>query len=326
LRYYETGNADVCEAEKCKEYLKKLSSTDSKCYGKDHGDTKGGTYQVSSGSISYHALANKIPSTSDATDKTITTDAAIAPLGNAGKGNTLSPFPTYAFNDVVPVNCHSHNDYTRDTALFSALSAGCVSVEADVYFHDGKLVVGHTDPGANGPTIQDLYLDPIKALIDANSAIFPANPDQGLYLLVDFKEDGDQTWDLLVQALEPLRSAGYLSYFDGGFVQKAVTVVASGNAIKDGDVPEPIAKANDPVANPGQALFVDARLGSDLSRFDTSNAYYASASFKDAVQGSGGAISDANLQKMRDQITAAKDKGFKIRYCELTCINCTDVS
>jgi hypothetical protein len=295
-----------------------LSSADSKCYGSSHVDTKGGTYQISSGSISYHALANKVPPPLDSVDKVVITDTAIAPLGNGGKGNTLSPFPTTVFTDIVPVNCHSHNDYTRDISLFSALSAGCISVEVDIYPHSERLVVGHTDPGSNGPTIQDLYLNPIKALIDANRAVFPAKPGQGLYLLVDFKADGDQTWDLLVKALEPLRGAGYLSHFDGEFKQGLVTVVGSGNAIKDGDVPEPIAKANDVNANPGRALFVDARLGKDLGRFDRSNAVYASASFKDMVQGAGGAISGATLQKMRDQIKVAHEKGFKVRYCELS--------
>jgi hypothetical protein len=297
--------------------LKKLSSADSKCYGPSHIDTKGGTYQVSSSSISYHALANKVPTPLDSEYKTIITDTAIAPLGNGGKGNTLYPFPTTVFTDIAPVNCHSHNDYTRDVSLFSALSAGCLSIEVDIYPHGEKLVVGHTDPGSNGPTIQDLYLNPIKALIDANRAVFPAKPSQGLYLLVDFKSDGDQTWDLLVKALEPLRSAGYLSSYDGEFKQALVTVIGSGNAIKDGDVPEPIAKVNDVNANPGRALFVDARLGKDLARFDNSNAVYASASFKDAVQSAGGAISGASLQKMRDQIKAAHEKGFKVQYCKL---------
>ncbi|KAF2796342.1 hypothetical protein K505DRAFT_323364 [Melanomma pulvis-pyrius CBS 109.77] len=319
--YFEIHNnrdaEHVVDTEKCKGYLKNLSQEGSKCYGKDHKDTKGGTWQVGNNDVSYHALANKIPPTFASVDKTVILDGAIVPLGNGGKGNTLVPFPTYTFNDIVPVSCHSHNDYERDTALYSALSAGCISVEADVYVHGDKLVVGHTDPGAGGQTIQDLYLNPIKSLIDDRKAVFPAKPGQGLYLLVDFKADADSTWDLLVKALEPLRTAGYLSHYDGGFKQGLVTVIASGNAVIDGDVPAPLAKANDNTANPGRALFVDARVDKNLSKFDTSNAYYASADFKSAVQGSGDAISGANLQKMRDQVKAAHDKGFKVRYWDI---------
>ena len=273
---------------------------------------------MGSDDVSYHALADKVPPTFDSLDKTVVLDGEIVPLGDGGLGNTLVPFPDYTFNDIVPVGCHSHNDYERDTALYSALSAGCIGVEADIYPHGDKLVVGHEDPGEGGQTIQDLYLNPIKALIDARKAVFPAKPDQGLYLLVDFKGNGDETWDLLVKALEPLRTAGYLSHYDGEFKQGLVTVIASGNAIKDGDVPEPIGKATDDAANPNRALFVDARVNKDMSKFDASNAFYASANFKDAVQGSGDAISGDNLQKMKDQIKAAHDKSFKVRYCVFT--------
>ena len=34
---------------------------------------------------------------------------------------------------VSPVMVHSHNDYLRPRPLFSALSVGCASVEADVW-------------------------------------------------------------------------------------------------------------------------------------------------------------------------------------------------
>lgn len=303
--------------EKCKEHLKKLSAEDSKCYGKDNKDTKGGTFQVGNSDVSYHALANKVPPTFDSVDKTVVLDGAISALGDGDKGNTLDPFPTYAFNDITPVPCHSHNDYTRDTALYSALSAGCTSVEADIWVHGDKLTVGHTDPGANGPTLQDLYLNPLQKLIDERQAVFPTKPEQALSLLIDFKGNSDQTWDKLVAALTPLRDAGHLSHYDGSFKQGLVTVIASGNAIQDSDVPSPIAKALDPASNPSRSIFVDARINKDMSKFDSSNSYYASASFKDAVQGSSSAISGANLQKLRDQVKAAHDKGLLVRYWDI---------
>src|SRR6186713_281860 len=98
------------EAENCKSFLKKLSETNGKCYGKTNVDTKGGTWQVGADDVSYHALAEKVPPSFEAVDKIVIKDGAISPLGDGGKGNTLSPFPTYAFADIVPVACHSHND------------------------------------------------------------------------------------------------------------------------------------------------------------------------------------------------------------------------
>ncbi|KAL3704503.1 hypothetical protein TMatcc_008174 [Talaromyces marneffei ATCC 18224] len=41
--------------------LMELSNNNSKCWGSKHSDTKGGTWQVGSGAISYHALGEKAP-------------------------------------------------------------------------------------------------------------------------------------------------------------------------------------------------------------------------------------------------------------------------
>lgn len=305
--------ADHFLGEKCKEFLKHLSSKDSKCYGPDHDDTKGGTWQVGNNDVSYHALANKVPPTFDSLDKTVILGSAIQPLSMI-KGNQLEPFPTYVFNDITPVPCHSHNDYTRDAPLYSALSAGCMSVEADIWVHGDKLIVGHLDPGSDGPTLDDLYIKPLKKLIDERKAVFPAHPSQSLSLLIDFKSKGDETWDRLVNALAPLRNAGYLSYWDTSFKQRYITVIASGAAIANTDTstPSPLPKALDTTTNPQRAIFVDARIDKDMTNFNASNAFYASAKFSDAVP-DGLPISGNALAKLKQ----AKDKGFKIRYWDI---------
>ncbi|KAF2652578.1 hypothetical protein K491DRAFT_635379 [Lophiostoma macrostomum CBS 122681] len=304
------GSSHAVNAANCKTYLTTLSVSNSKCYGPDHQDTKGGTYQIGNSDVSYHALANKAPLDANAVDKTLIGGSAVATLGNGGKGNTLRPFPIDSFNDAVPVSCHSHNDYDRDYSLYSALEAGCISVEADVWPHGDKLTVGHTDPGANAATIQDLYLDPIKQLLDAHGGIFPTKIGQPFYLLVDFKGDASTTWDLLVKALQPLRDAGYLSHYDGSFKQGKLTVIGSGNAVVNGDKPAPIAKVNDASANPGRSIFVDAIIYKDMSNFDKSNTVYASANWGDS------GASDSN--KLNSQIKAAHDKGFLVRYYDIS--------
>ncbi|GLI81356.1 hypothetical protein PoHVEF18_009733 [Penicillium ochrochloron] len=40
----------------CETYLMKMADTDSKCYGSKNKDTKGGTWQIGSDDVSYHAL------------------------------------------------------------------------------------------------------------------------------------------------------------------------------------------------------------------------------------------------------------------------------
>ncbi|KAI1748920.1 hypothetical protein F4782DRAFT_533885 [Xylaria castorea] len=44
---------------------------------------------------------------------------------------------------VIPRACHSHNDYLRRIPLFTALTAGCIGVEADVWLEfDHEYTVG----------------------------------------------------------------------------------------------------------------------------------------------------------------------------------------
>ncbi|GMF02727.1 unnamed protein product [Ambrosiozyma monospora] len=140
---------------------------------------------------------------------------------------------------------HSHNDYWRQQPLFSALSLGITSVEADVWsfkhvLGDPKIYVGHHMISLNGlRTLQTLYLDPIyKMLEERNSkmnsdldvdertirikdndeeavnyqnwtGLFDIDPSQTLNLLIDFKTDGEQTYDAVYAALEPLRAKGW---------------------------------------------------------------------------------------------------------------------
>jgi hypothetical protein len=306
---------NVITVNNCKTYLKNLSAEGSKCYGPSNKDTKGGTSQVGDEEVSYHALGKKFPPTIDSLDKTVVQDAEIKELGDGGKGNTLTPFPTYTFADITPIACHSHNDYTRDKALYSALSAGCISVEADIYVHGDKLTVGHTDPGSNGQTLQDLYLNPLKALIDEHGSVLPTHKDQPFFLLIDFKSAGDATWDALAKALAPLRDADYLSFYNNGFQQRQLTIIASGNARLDlsSSTPSPLAKALSSDTNPKHAIFVDAAINKDMKNFDASNAYYASAAFSDASPGSKVPLAGATLDKLNE----AHAKGFKVRYWDI---------
>jgi hypothetical protein len=295
------SQTDGTTGAKCKEYLKNLSKDGSTCYGgKAHDDTKGGTWQVGNNAVSYHALADKVPPVERQVDQTIVLANAISPLGDGGKGNTLDPFPVQAFGDSVPFACHSHNDYERDTALYSGLSAGCVGVEADIWEINGNLIVKHNSGDGNENTLQNLYLNPLKALIEKNQAVFPKAPQQSLNLLIDFKTDAAKTWDLLVKQLQPLRDAGYLSTsVNGQFKKGLVTIVASGSAIVDTNTNTPKLYGGN---NPNGAIFGDARIDKDLVNFNSGNAYFASAKYSDR---------GSNEVAKRDE---AHKKGFKVRY------------
>lgn len=165
---------------------------------------------------------------------------AWASPGGAGEG--LAHYPTDATRDVIPIRCHSHNDYWRKVPLFDALHWGCTGVEADVWLFDEELYVGHNTASlTKNRTFRNLYINPIVNLIDAmnpNSTfgttsghgVFDADPDQSLVLLVDFKTNGRATYPYVKEQLTALREKDYLSYHDGDKLHKrAVTVVGTGN-------------------------------------------------------------------------------------------------
>lgn len=100
---------------------------------------------------------------------------------------------------IILPNGHSHNDYTRNKPLYDALSYGFTSIEVDVFLHEGRMVVTHDDKQLNEkPTIQELYLDPLRAIIEKNggSRVFEGDDTQ-LVLMVDLKSDKVETYHAL---------------------------------------------------------------------------------------------------------------------------------
>ena len=158
----------------------------------------------------------------------------------------LSRWPTEYTRDIKPVSCHSHNDYWRLVPLYSALHAGCISIEADVWMFDGELFVGHSAWSlSRNRTLQTIYIDPLVDILDKQNpaakfnaqedqplhGVFDSDPSQQLVLLVDFKNDGIVTWPRLTSQLGPLRDRGYLTYFNGTYVVPGpIIVVGTGNA------------------------------------------------------------------------------------------------
>ncbi|KAJ2995228.1 hypothetical protein NUW58_g1336 [Xylaria curta] len=131
---------------------------------------------------------------------------------------------------VIPRACHSHNDYSREIPLFSALSAGCIGIEADVWLSDdGKdLLVGHERNSLQSTkTLQSMYINPLLEILNdrnptqgANSVydraqgIFSTRPNTTVILMVDVKEKPTSIWPLLVKQLEPLRQRQFLTRYE----------------------------------------------------------------------------------------------------------------
>ena len=139
-------------------------------------------------SLALACLATLAPSTAQASD--------------APPGHGPAPAPATA---PVP-HTHAHNDYLHDHPLFDALSHGFSSVESDIWLADNgalvddPLLVGHTKAALqHGHTLQDLYLDPMLALVQQHGHIYAA-PGQ-VTLLIDVKGDAAGTYTVLDRLL-----------------------------------------------------------------------------------------------------------------------------
>ncbi|PWY69709.1 hypothetical protein BO70DRAFT_365634 [Aspergillus heteromorphus CBS 117.55] len=257
----------------------------------------------------------------------------------AGRPSIFSHWTTHG---VVPVRCHSHNDYWRDVPLHSALNAGCIGVEADIWLSGDDLLVGHTPFTLHHEvTLQSLYLSPLLDLLQKHNTrssqlepvhqdgtpragVFANDPTQTLTLLIDFKGNEQEYWTHLVDQLQPLRDGGYLTYFNGSdIIPQPITIVATG------DAPFHHITANETYRD----IFYDAPLdklplpnslplGSEPDSspqappvYTSENSYYASVDFRKTV-GSlvRNRFSQEQLRLVRAQIEAAHARGLKVRY------------
>ncbi|KAF7167882.1 hypothetical protein CNMCM5623_001029 [Aspergillus felis] len=253
-------------------------------------------------------------------------------------GGQPSIFSHWVTHGITPVQCHSHNDYWRPVPLFSAIKAGCIGIEADVWLSGEDLLVGHNRFTLHhAATLRSLYLDPLLDLLEQHNTrssrlqpdrnedlagVFAHDPSQTVVLLIDLKTDGNDTWPYLVEQLAPLREAGYLTHFDGvEMVQRPVTIVVSGDApfhlitanstYRDIFFDAPLDKL-DQNSSESNAEVTAAAAASD---YNYTNSYYASVDFRKTIGSlSRNRFSQDQLVRVREQVAAAHDRGLKVRY------------
>lgn len=267
----------------------------------------------------------------------------------------LSNYPTQSTpilladfsRDIIPIPCHSHNDYWRHVPLYDALAAGCTSVEADVWLSGNDLFVGHSQKSlTKDRTLESLYIDPIVSILSIQNTpsevtstnntssistpdgttslngVFEVSPKTPLILLIDMKTDGALTFPAVLEHLEPFRSRGWLTYFNGSAVIPGlITVVGTGNT------PFELLVANTTYRD----IFYDAPLeklwGDDPTPIDeydqlltgmkytADNSYYASVSFQKEIGNLWhGMLTPQQVLTIRGQVRGAEERGLKARY------------
>lgn len=245
-------------------------------------------------------------------------------LANTDKSNAYT-YPTDLTRGILPKPIHSHNDYWRDVPFYTALSYGCVSIEADVWYlpsiKDSTLFVGHEMSAlTTARTFDSLYIQPILSVLSrenpstefvtskTKNGVFDTNPGQTLYLFVDVKTAGSTTFPEVIKALQPLRDGGWLTTYNGTAVTPgAVTVIGTGNT--------PLDQVQG-VDN--RDYFYDAPLsllGSTFSYITADVSPIASTDFT-AVFGiiNGTTFNSTQLALLDSQIKTAKSKGIAPRY------------
>jgi len=133
--------------------------------------------------------------------------------------------------EVTPLPlAHSHNDYERKKPLKEALEHGFTSIEADVLFVYGRLLVGHNMPNRRFHGLKTLsrqYLRPLYRRWKRNDGeIYPGYKGD-FYLWIDIKFEPKQSYHRLREILIHFKEM--LNYYENGKFHKGkVTVILSG--------------------------------------------------------------------------------------------------
>ena len=123
-----------------------------------------------------------------------------------------------------PILIHSHNDYCRRAPFWQAYAQGVYSIEADVFLHDGKLLVGHdVEDLSPDMTFESLYVEPIVTLFKRNGGRAWKDSDERLQLMVELKSATEPT----LQAVTALLGR-YPEVFDPAVNPEAVRIAVTG--------------------------------------------------------------------------------------------------
>jgi hypothetical protein len=189
--------------------------------------------------------------------------------------------------------------------------------------------VGHETSALTAErTFNSLYLDPIVDTIkrqnpttafasskDTHNGVFDASSGQTLYLWIDMKTSGSETLAAVLEALQPLAEAGYLTTTNGtGITRRQVTAIGTGNTPQSYFLPTDPASSEEP-----RFIFFDAQLA---TLNNSANAGItplispiASAEFSAQVgEVRQEGLNDTQVAILREQIQYAEGRGIGARY------------
>lgn len=194
---------------------------------------------------------------------------------------------------------HSHNDYNQKRPLYEAIEHGIVSVEADIFLREGKLLVGHNEEDLTVErTLDNLYLRPLMKLNASQDKKFSP-----IILLVDIKDKAEETYIELKKVLFPYR--GILTrFFKNRMEQNVVTIIISGER------PFEILRSETE-----RYVFLDGRI-SDLGNLEDANLFpLISDDWGKYFSWNGsGEISNEELRILEEKVKACHLQNKMIRF------------
>ena len=113
---------------------------------------------------------------------------------------------TLAFSQLkeyTVANAHSHNDYEQPVPLLTAFNEAFGSIEADIFWYNGELLVAHSEKElALHRTLEDMYLKPLQSFVEKNKGHIYADGNRRLQFMIDIKTDSVTTLNKLVELLQ----------------------------------------------------------------------------------------------------------------------------
>lgn len=206
--------------------------------------------------------------------------------------------------EALPLpHAHAHNDYEHSRPLLDALERGFCSVEADIHLVDGKLLVAHDrDKVAEERTLEALYLNPLRARSMENGGRVYRNGPSVL-LLIDIKSEAESTYVVLRKVLREYESI-LTTFSEGGSIERAVTVVISGNRPKATIAKEKVRHAA-----------IDGRLPDLGEGISNQLIPLISSNWSSSFEWRGiGEFSETGRERLKGIVQRAHSEGRKIRF------------
>ncbi len=206
---------------------------------------------------------------------------------------------------IQPIYCqsqqkiHSHNDYLQLVPFYQAYLQRVASIEADIYYHNNLLLVGHDfEDLCNDYTLSSLYIAPIVELFKKNGGKAWPESDQKLILLVDLKSPTEPALSELIKLLEK-----HPEVFNPEQNTDAVKVVITGKT----PIPEDFEKYSTIVS-------FDGRLNQDYNEKQLQRVAMISAPFYHYAQWDGkGSMKSDQKENVQSAINQAHKQNKPIR-------------